>query len=147
MTMCPSVSSSAIVISGLGAVTPFGSGVNALWQALLRGDSAISEMDLFDLGCIACTRAGVIRDYKPPAGLARTPRASGFAAGACFEALAQARLLNDPEALAVTALITASNFGDIDAGEPALIPPGQNGRQSAARRSGERVQLSLANWW
>ena len=132
MTMCPSVSSSAIVISGLGAVTPFGSGVNALWQALLRGDSAISDMDLFDLGGIACTCAGVIRDYTPPAGLASTPRASGFAAGACREALAQARLLNDPEALAETALITASNFGDIDAGEPALIPPGHEGRHAAA---------------
>ena len=132
MTTCPSVSKPAIAISGLGAVTPFGSGVNALWQALLRGDSAISDMDLFDLGGIACTRGGVIRNYTPPAGVASTPRASSFAAGACHEALAQARLLDDPVALAETALITASNFGDIDAGEPALIPPGQEGRQPAA---------------
>ena len=132
MTTCPSVSKPAIAISGLGAVTPFGSGVNALWQALLRGDSAISDMDLFDLGGIACTRGGVIRNYTPPVGMASTPRASSFAAGACHEALAQARLLDDPAALAETALITASNFGDIDAGEPALIPPGQEGRQPAA---------------
>ena len=132
MNSRPNVSKPAIAISGLGAVTPFGSGVNALWQALLRGDSAISDMDLFDLGGIACTRGGVIRNYTPPAGVASTPRASSFAAGACHEALAQARLLDDPAALAETALITASNFGDIDAGEPALIPPGQERRQPAA---------------
>ena len=83
MTTCPSVSKPVIAISGLGAVTPFGSGVNALWQALLRGNSAISDMDLFDLGGIACTRGGVIRDYTPPVGMASTPRASSFAAGAC----------------------------------------------------------------
>ncbi len=132
MTMCRVGSQPAIVISGLGAVTPFGCGVDALWQALLRGDSAISDMDLFDLGGIACTRAGVIRNDTPPAGFAHTPRASGFAAAACREALSQARLLDDPDALAATALITASNFGDIDAGEPALIPPGQEGRCAAA---------------
>ncbi len=111
-----------IAITGLGAVTPYGVGSDVLWQALLRGDSAISNMDLFDLGGIACTRAGVIRHYAPPAGFENGPRASGFAAGACLEALRQAGLLNNPAALAETALITASNFGDIDLGESTLIP-------------------------
>lgn len=124
--------SCSIVISGLGAVTPYGAGVEALWAALLRGDSAISDMDLFDLGGIACTRAGVVRGYTPPAGFEGAPRASGFAAGACLEALRQAGLLGDPEALAETALITASNFGDVDAGEAALIPFGQPGFDAAA---------------
>jgi 3-oxoacyl-(acyl-carrier-protein) synthase len=123
-----------IAITGLGAVTPYGAGADTLWQALLRGDSAISDMDLFDLGGIACTRAGVIRAYTPPDGFANSPRASGFAAGACREALAQAGLLDNPAALAETALVTASNFGDIDAGEAALVPPGQPGRRAAASR-------------
>jgi 3-oxoacyl-(acyl-carrier-protein) synthase len=118
---------SPIVITGLGAVTPFGAGVDALWQALLRGDSAISDMDLFDLGGIACTRAGVVRNYTPPACFVKGSRASGFAAGACLEALCHADLLANPAALAETALITASNFGDIDVGENALIPVGQPG--------------------
>lgn len=114
-----------IAVTGLGAVTPYGEGVDALWQALLRGASAISDMDLFDLGGIACTRAGVIRGYVPPAGFEHGPRASGFAAGACREALLHADLLSDPSALAETALITASNFGDMDRGERALIPVDQ----------------------
>ena len=130
----PSALQSGIAITGIGAVTPFGNGVETLWQALLHGDSAISDMDLFDLGGIACTRAGVIRAYTPPDGFVDGPRASGFAAGACREALAQAGLLDNPGALAETALITASNFGDIDAGEAALIPPGQIGRNTEACR-------------
>ncbi len=121
-----------IVITGLGAVTPFGTGVDALWQALLRGDSAITDMDLFDLGGIACTKAGVVRDYTPPAGFEKGPRASGFAAGACIEALRQAGLPGNLAALAETALITASNFGDIDVGEAALIPADQPGHDPAA---------------
>ncbi len=124
----------SIVITGLGAVTPYGQGVNGLWQALLRGESAISDMDLFDLGGIACTRAGVVRAYTPPAGFESSPRASGFAAGACQEALSQSGLLGHPAELAATALITASNFGDIDAGEHALIPFGQAGFDAAASR-------------
>ena len=130
----PTALPSGIAITGLGAVTPFGNGTETLWQALLRGDSAISDMDLFDLGGIACTRAGVIRAYAPPDGFADCPRASSFAAGACREALAQAGLLDNPDALAETALITASNFGDIEAGEAALIPAGQPGRDTAASR-------------
>ena len=130
----PTALPSGIAITGLGAITPFGNGTETLWQALLRGDSAISDMNLFDLGGIACTRAGVIRDYIPPDGFADSLRASGFAAGACREALAQAGLLGKPDALAETALITASNFGDIDAGEAALIPPGQPGRDTSASR-------------
>jgi 3-oxoacyl-[acyl-carrier-protein] synthase II len=125
-------SSLSIAITGLGAVTPYGAGVDALWQALLRGESALSDMDLFDLGGIACTRAGVVRDYMPPAGFEKGPRAQGFAAGACLEALRQAGLLDNPAALAETALITASNFGDVDAGEAALIPADHTGHDAAA---------------
>ncbi len=121
-----------IVITGLGAVTPYGAGADTLWQALLRGESALSEMDLFDLGGIACTRAGVIRGYTPPAPFEGGPRASGFAAGACREALAQAGLLADPAACAATALVTGSNFGDTGDGEPALTPSGQPGFNPAA---------------
>ena len=111
-----------VVITGMGAVTPYGDGVETLWQSLLDGVSAISDMDLFDLGGISCTRAGVIRGFTPPPGFERAPRASGFAAAACREALHQAGLLEDPGALAATALITASNFADIGAAEAALTP-------------------------
>ena len=121
-----------IVITGIGAVTPFGAGVDALWGALLRGESAISDMDLFDLGGIACTRAGVIRDLCSGAAVLRPevpqaqhssaatlPRATRFAALAAQEALEGV----PPEVRRNLAIITASNFGDMDVGENALCPP------------------------
>ncbi|MCL1921855.1 MAG: beta-ketoacyl-[acyl-carrier-protein] synthase family protein [Kiritimatiellaeota bacterium] len=109
-----------IIITGIGAITPYGAGVETLWQALLSGQSAISDMDLFDLGGIACTRAGVIRDCPPPPGFEHAPRATRFAAAACREALDGTTADTHRD----TALITASNFGDMDAGENALTPPG-----------------------
>ncbi len=48
-----------VVITGLGLVTPLGSGVDASWQALLSGRSGarrIDEFEVSDLACqIACT--------------------------------------------------------------------------------------------
>ena len=107
-----------IIITGIGAVTPFGAGVDALWTALLNGDSAISDLDLFDLGGIACTRAGVIRHCPPTPGLDDAPRATRFAAVAAQEALAHI----PPSDRHDIALITASNFGGMDIGERALQP-------------------------
>ena len=112
-----------IAITGVGVLTPYGQGVETLWSSLLESKSAISEMDLFDLGGIICTKAGVIRDFIPPAGFEETPRATAFAAAACIEALRHAGILDNPAALEETALITASNFGNIDFGEDSLIPP------------------------
>ncbi len=112
-----------IAIRGMGAVTPYGSGVPLLWQALIDGQSAISAMDLFDTGGIACVRAGVVRNHTAPAASAGMGRASSFAISACLEALTEAGWAGSPTELAETALITASNFGDIDVGEAALIPP------------------------
>ena len=119
-----------IVITGIGAITPYGAGADTLWQALLNGTSAISEMDLFDLGGIACTRAGVIRDCVPLPGFEHAPRATRFAAVACHEALGG---LTAGERRR-TALVTASNFGDLDAGERALIPPSAPGFTPADAR-------------
>ncbi|HPW75740.1 MAG TPA: beta-ketoacyl-[acyl-carrier-protein] synthase family protein [Kiritimatiellia bacterium] len=123
-----------VVISGLGAVTPYGIGTNVLWQALLRGDSAISAMDLFDLNGIPCTRAGVVRMPVSPAGFEDAPRATRFAAEACREALDQAGLMRDAAARGDTALVTASNFADMTRGERALIPADTEGRDAALAR-------------
>ena len=132
MNMSSECANQAVVITGMGAVTPYGSGVETLWQSLLDGVSAISDMNLFDLGGIACTRAGVICGFTPPPGFERAPRASGFAAAACREALLQAGLLEDPAALEATALITASNFAGIGAAEAALTPCGHPGFDASA---------------
>ena len=98
-----------IFVTGMGAVTPYGASVDRLWQGLLVAEPGISAIDRFDLGGIACVKGGQIRHYAPPAPPHPLPRldlATGFALGACTEALAQAG--GDATE---TGLVTASNFG------------------------------------
>jgi 3-oxoacyl-(acyl-carrier-protein) synthase len=113
-----------IWVTGLGAVTPLGCNVPSFWQALLDGRDGFSTVDLFDLGGMACTRGGVIRDYRPPAGLdASLPpdRASLFAIGAGAEALGGADESSPARPrFPDTGLVIASNFGALDVGEQAL---------------------------
>ena len=81
-----------IFITGMGAVTPLGFSVAETWRALLAGTNAIGPLDLFDLGGMACTQAGQIRHFTPPAVITvdgACSRAVGFAAAACLEALGQ----------------------------------------------------------
>lgn len=113
----------AVAICGMGAETPFGNGVSSFWQGLLDKKNAISQMDLFDLQGLACVQAGVIRMSVPaPPSFSSSPRSIQFAAAAGYEALSQAGIATDAAALTETALITASNFGMLDAGETALMP-------------------------
>ncbi len=112
------MSVSSVVISGLGAVTPYGAGVARLWQGLLQAESGISDFTRFDLGGIACTRGGVITDYQAPQVAGRPPPpdlATGYALGAALEAMREAGV--DGSRLGI---ITASNFGALDEGEQAL---------------------------
>jgi len=43
-----------VVITGLGLVTPLGSGVEASWQRLLEGKSGAKRIDTFEAGDLAC---------------------------------------------------------------------------------------------
>lgn len=114
------MSNPRIAIIGLGAVTPFGEGVNTLWHALLQNTSAISDCDRFDLGGIACTQAGLIRVTPSVHGLEQASRAVRFAASACREALHESGFLNNASACRSMGLITASNFGDMESAERTL---------------------------
>jgi len=112
-----------IAITGLGAVTPYGEGVQTLWQGLLETIPALSPCDRFDLGGIACTTAGLLRSTPAIPELPHASRALAFAAAACREALAEAGLLNHPETCHALTLITASNFGDMESVEKTLATP------------------------
>lgn len=51
-----------VVITGLGAVTPFGVGVEPLWDALLEGRTALAPIRAFDASGFHCQLAGEIPD-------------------------------------------------------------------------------------
>ena len=55
-----------VVITGLGAVTPLGTDVPTSWQAALRGDNGIGEIQGFDAGGFPCRIAGEVKeDFQP----------------------------------------------------------------------------------
>jgi 3-oxoacyl-[acyl-carrier-protein] synthase II len=82
-----------IVVTGLGAVTPFGWGVNPLWEGLRRGITAIGPFDRFDASRHRTHLAAQVPD-APDGGA--TPRhlslADRFAVASAREAVASAGL-------------------------------------------------------
>ncbi len=54
-----------VVITGLGMVTPLGTGVEKSWRGLIAGQSGIGEIDAFDASQYACRIAGQVKDFEP----------------------------------------------------------------------------------
>ena len=50
-----------IVVTGVGLVSPLGIGTEATWQALLRGDSGIAPISLFDATGYGTTIAAEVK--------------------------------------------------------------------------------------
>ncbi|MBI3247583.1 MAG: beta-ketoacyl-ACP synthase II [Deltaproteobacteria bacterium] len=54
-----------VVITGVGLVTPLGTGVEKNWQALMEGRSGISHVTRFDVTDFPTRIGGEIRDFHP----------------------------------------------------------------------------------
>ncbi|MXX32123.1 MAG: beta-ketoacyl-ACP synthase II [Chloroflexi bacterium] len=86
-----------VVVSGLGAVSPYGPGVGVMWDKLLAGESAIKPIENFDISGFSCTIGGEIRDFEPRdfidrKSARRMARFTQFAVAAAREAIEDARL-------------------------------------------------------
>ncbi len=89
-----------VVISGMGAVTPFGNGIEALWQGLSNGQSAASLITSFDASTLPTHFAAQVpfsdadlEQYITNLKATKTmSRAARFAAIAADEAVSQAGL-------------------------------------------------------
>lgn len=53
-----------VVITGVGALTPVGNTVESSWNALLQGQSGISEVDRFDMSAFSTRFAGQVKDFN-----------------------------------------------------------------------------------
>lgn len=121
-----------VVITGMGAVSPHGRGVKALWNGLLEGRSAFSPLTLFDASMFRNPLAGNVAGYDPePNG---QPRALRMLLDASREALRDAFALDEgagdgcigvkfsgDEAITHGAIVTGTNFGGMSAAETALV--------------------------
>ncbi|EQC35249.1 3-oxoacyl-[acyl-carrier-protein] synthase II [Saprolegnia diclina VS20] len=61
----PAALSRRVVITGLGAVTPLGVGLEATWNRLINGDCGISTLTSFDTTGLDCTVGGQVPDFDP----------------------------------------------------------------------------------
>jgi 3-oxoacyl-[acyl-carrier-protein] synthase II len=86
-----------VVITGIGAITPIGTGRDGLWRGLRCGRSAVRPLTRFDATPFKSQVAAQIDDFDPLAGLdaraaRRLDRYSQFAVVAARAALADAEL-------------------------------------------------------
>jgi 3-oxoacyl-[acyl-carrier-protein] synthase II len=138
-----------IVITGMGAVSPLGVGVEANWQALMAGKSGIVMNDRFDVTDFAAKIAGLVpKDFDPttvvdPKDIKKMDLFIQYGLVAAAEAIAQSGWVADtPEKQAVTGTIIGSGVG----GSPVMAEAVDTIRDKGPRRlSPFTVPSFLAN--
>lgn len=83
------------LVTGLGAVTPYGIGVDRLWAGLIAGESAVRPIQNFDASDLPVRIAGEVPDFRPadhmdPKPAKRMDRFAQLAVAAAREAIAHA---------------------------------------------------------
>ena len=86
-----------VVITGLGAVSPFGVGVDKFWNSLVEGKSGISTSELIDIDKHVVKISGECKNFNPeeyldPKEAKKMDRFIQFAMIAADEAVKDAKL-------------------------------------------------------
>ena len=107
-----------VVVTGLGAITPLGTGAEQYWQALLAGRSGVSPVQGFDCSAIATRIAAQVKDFRAEDYLdrkeaKRMDRFAQFAAAASKMAVADAGLPINDETRARVGVFIGSGIGGI----------------------------------
>jgi 3-oxoacyl-[acyl-carrier-protein] synthase II len=144
-----------IVVTGMGAVTPLGVGVEVFWRRLLAGQSGIVRNDRFDTTGFVASIAGLVPgkdrdehgfdpvDFVDAKDVKKMDLFIQYAMGATAEALAQANWF--PEG-AEDQLATATIIGSGVGGSPVMARAVETIREKGPRRlSPFTVPSFLAN--
>jgi 3-oxoacyl-[acyl-carrier-protein] synthase II len=109
-----------VVITGIGAMTPVGCGVDGLWAGVLRGRSAVRPVSRFDASPFRSGLAAEIddRDFDPSRYLAprrarRLDRFSQLSLAASLQAIADARLTPGTEDAVLAGCYLGSALGGV----------------------------------
>ncbi|WIG98465.1 beta-ketoacyl-ACP synthase II [Myxococcus sp. SDU36] len=111
-----------VAVTGLGLISPCGTGVEKSWEALVRGQSGVGPITLFDASALDCRIAGEVKDFKPEdfidrRELRRMDRFAQFAVVAADMALADSGLKITPENAERVATVIGSGIGGISSME------------------------------
>ena len=93
-----------VLVTGMGAVTPFGPGVDRLWESLIAGRSGITELDAFDPSPYGTRVAGQVHDFRASDFLSQ--REISGNARCVHLALASARMALEDARLRINAIDT-----------------------------------------
>ena len=107
-----------VVVTGMGLISPCGTGVEKSWDALIHGRSGVGPITLFDASQLDCRFAGEVKDFNPEdfierREVRRMDRFAQFAVAAADMALADAGLVITPENAERVATIIGSGIGGI----------------------------------
>ena len=124
-----------VVITGLGAVSPFGVGVDKLWNSLVEGKSGISISESIDISKHVVKISGEVKDFDPeqyldPKESKRMDRFIQFAMVAADEAIADAKLEEvhdvDPYRIGVMVSSAAGGFRTFEENHKRILEKGPN---------------------
>jgi 3-oxoacyl-[acyl-carrier-protein] synthase II len=107
-----------VVVTGMGLISPCGTGVEKSWDALVNGRSGVGPITLFDASRLDCRIAGEVTDFRPEEyidkrELRRMDRFAQFAVVAADMALADSGLRITPGNAERVAAIIGSGIGGI----------------------------------
>ena len=113
-----------VVVTGLGAITPIGVGVENFWNGIKEGKVGIKKVDRFDVSDYKAKVAGQIDDFDAkehmdPKAAKRMERFCQFAVAAAKEAVADANLEIEKEDPYMIGVSVGSGIGSLEAMERA----------------------------
>lgn len=102
-----------VVITGMGAITPLGCGVEKFWQAVRAGKTGFAPISTFDTAEYKCKLAAQVKDFQPEnymdrKAAKRMEAFSQFAVAAAGEAIEDAGLKLEEEDAAGWAALSAA---------------------------------------
>ena len=108
-----------VVITGVGLITPLGTGKDKTWKRLLDGECGIDKITAFDSTEYPVHIAGEVNDFNPEdyiekKELKKIGRFSQFAIAASIEALKDAKFEITPENADRVGVIIGSGIGGLE---------------------------------
>lgn len=107
-----------VVLTGMGAVTPCGTGLDLTWESLLAGKSGIGPITQFDATRFDTHFAGEVSDFDPakwmgPKDVRRNDRFIQFAIASCDMAMEDAKYQVAPEEAERVGVIVGAGLGGL----------------------------------